>query len=264
MSPKRVRKPGPARPPTPRAKRKNTKVTGEKSEAAFLAKAAGLGLGVAKPWGDSRRYDFILDNGECLHRIQVKCTESVRMRAYETRAMYTTGKGRAVCTKKDIDFIAAHVIPLDLWYIVPVEVCMPAPMLRFYPHRKAKRMRLEPYREAWNQVLPKESNIVGDIHAHADETVYPDVPLNAVILSEGTEPRSGSAPQSKDPSELKPATAIERRLHDADQSSSDRLLAFFHDLCRQTKPTRVPKSSAPWPLPRLKILLARKGKRILS
>jgi hypothetical protein len=143
MSPKRARKPGPARPPTPRAKRKNTKVTGEKSEAAFLAKAAGLGLGVAKPWGDSRRYDFILDNGECLHRIQVKCTESVRMRAYETRAMYTTGKGRAVYTKKDIDFIAAHVIPLDLWYIVPVEVCMPAPMLRFYPH-------LKPSACAWN------------------------------------------------------------------------------------------------------------------
>jgi hypothetical protein len=26
---------------------------------------------------------------------------------------------------------------------------MPAPMLRFYPHRKAKIMRLEKYREAW-------------------------------------------------------------------------------------------------------------------
>jgi len=29
---------------------------------------------------------------------------------------------------------------------------MPAPMLRFYPHRKAKKMRLEKYRddETWN------------------------------------------------------------------------------------------------------------------
>jgi hypothetical protein len=51
---------------------------------------------------------------------------------------YTTGKGRAFYTKKDIDFIAAHVVPLDIWYIIPVEICTPAPMLRFYPHRQAK------------------------------------------------------------------------------------------------------------------------------
>jgi PD-(D/E)XK endonuclease len=43
--------------------RNNTKLTGERSEAAFLNRAAALGFGVAKPWGDSLRYDFILDNG---------------------------------------------------------------------------------------------------------------------------------------------------------------------------------------------------------
>jgi hypothetical protein len=115
------------RKPRRPAPRKNTKVTGERSEAAFLHKAANLGFGVAKPWGDSRRYDFILDNGACLHRVQVKCTESIRARAYETRATYTTGKGRAPYTKKDIDFIAAHVVPLDIWYIIPVEICTPRP-----------------------------------------------------------------------------------------------------------------------------------------
>ena len=36
---------------------------GEIAEAAFLAKAASLGFGVAKPWGDSERYDFIIDSG---------------------------------------------------------------------------------------------------------------------------------------------------------------------------------------------------------
>jgi hypothetical protein len=29
-----------------------------------------MGFGVAKPWGDSRRYYFILDNGCCLPWIQ--------------------------------------------------------------------------------------------------------------------------------------------------------------------------------------------------
>ena len=111
-------------------------------------------FGICKPWGDSERYDFILDNrpkpNVHLFRVQVKCTDSLRAGAYETRATYTTGKGRAVYTKRDIDFIAAHVVELDIWYIIPVEVCTPAPMLRFYPHRKAKRMRLEQYREAWH------------------------------------------------------------------------------------------------------------------
>src|SRR5437899_2630462 len=93
----------------PTRKHPNTKLTKEHSEATFLHHAAALGFGVAKPWGDSLRYDFILDNGQRLWRVQVKCTETLRARAYETRATYSVGKGRAVYTKKDIDFIAAHV-----------------------------------------------------------------------------------------------------------------------------------------------------------
>jgi hypothetical protein len=45
---------------------------GEVSELAFFHKAASLGFGVAKPWGDSERYDFILDSGQRLWRVQVK------------------------------------------------------------------------------------------------------------------------------------------------------------------------------------------------
>ena len=157
-----------------RKKRPNTKITGERSEAAFLHRAAGLGFGVAKPWGDSLRYDFILDNSERLIRVQVKCTESIRARAYETRATYTTGKTRAVYTRKDIDYLAAHVVPLDLWYIVPVDLCTEAPMLRFYPHRKAKKMRLEKFREAWRQLRPKNppGNSPITIYACVDEFYY--------------------------------------------------------------------------------------------
>ena len=217
-------------------KRKNTKVTGERSEAAFLNQATNREFGIAKPWGDSRRYDFILDNGSRLHRVQVKCTESIRMRAYETRATYTTGKGRAPYTKKDVDFIAAHVVPLDIWYIIPVEICTPAPMLRFYPHRKAKKMRLEPYREAWHLLQSEEeSGHTGtiEIQAHADETIYPGTLTSSVIPSEGAAPRSGAAPKSRD-------------------------LGFA-----LTKPIRLPKSAAPWPIPPLRILATRKGKQIL-
>lgn len=138
----------PSSPPHPHHL-KNTKRAGERSEAAFLSKASQLGFGVAKPWGDSERYDFILDNGRRLLRVQVKATDSLRAGAYETRATYTVGKGRAIYALDDIDFLVAHIVPLNLWYIFPVCACMPAPMLRFYPHRKAKVMRLEKFREAW-------------------------------------------------------------------------------------------------------------------
>jgi len=177
------------RPPAPR---KNTKLTGERSEAAFLNRAAGLGFGVAKPWGDSLRYDFILDNGSRLWRVQVKCTESIRARAYETRTTYTTGKGRAAYTRADIDFLAAHVVPLDIWYILPVEVCTPAPMLRFYPHREAKKMRLEPYREAWH-LLQSPADADPDrieIQASADETVYAE----DVLVGNARDVRNVGAP----------------------------------------------------------------------
>jgi hypothetical protein len=138
--------------------RPNPKRTGEHSEIAFFYRADQRRFAISRPFGDSERYDCILDNRPRpvvnLFRIQIKCTECLRAGAYETRATYSVGKGRAVYTKRDIDFIAAHVVPLDIWYIIPVEVCTPQPMLRFYPHRKAKKMRLEKYREAWHLLDP--------------------------------------------------------------------------------------------------------------
>src|SRR5579862_3224036 len=156
--------------------RPNTKRTGERSEAAFLYQASQRRFAICKPWGDSERYDFILDNRPQpevhLFRIQVKCTDALRAAAYETRATYQSGKRHIPYTKRDIDFIAAHIVQLNIWYIIPEEICTPQPMLRFYPHRKAKKMRLEKYREAWNLLDPPVPNPPITIHACID----PDYP----------------------------------------------------------------------------------------
>jgi hypothetical protein len=50
----------------------NTKRLGEAIEAAFLAKVCRLRIPVCKPWGDSERYDFVVDWGEGFWRVQVK------------------------------------------------------------------------------------------------------------------------------------------------------------------------------------------------
>jgi hypothetical protein len=176
--------------------RPNTKRTGERSEAAFLYQASQRRFAICKPWGDSERYDFILDNRPQptvhLFRIQIKCTDSLRAGAYETRATYTVGNGRAVYTKRDIDFIAAHVIPLNIWYIIPVEVCTPQPMLRFYPHRKARRMRLEKYKEAWHLLDPPLLNPPITIHASIDED-YPEVGYAELDYLEESDPEPDDA-----------------------------------------------------------------------
>ena len=176
--------------PSRKIKRVNTKRKGELSEAAFLLKAASLGFGVAKPWGDSERYDFILDShgldfhnndahndshnehshcpdshnhdshnndprdhavGHRLWRVQLKCTEVVRARGYDVQPIYSIyGQGKMVYTADDIVVLVAHIIPLDIWYVLPIEAFAPCKSLRFYPQGGCKRPRFEHYREAWH------------------------------------------------------------------------------------------------------------------
>lgn len=57
--------------------RKCQKVRGEIGEAMFLAKAARMGFGIATPWGDSMKYDMVIDTGKRLFRVQVKSAHKV-------------------------------------------------------------------------------------------------------------------------------------------------------------------------------------------
>ncbi len=115
--------------------RRNPKRTGELSEAAFMLKARTLGFNPAKPWGDSERYDFILDTGPRLWRVQLKCTEVLRARGYDVQPIYSVyGKGKITYTADDIDVLIAHIIPLDTWYIIPIaaiaQLHQPPPLSR--------------------------------------------------------------------------------------------------------------------------------------
>ena len=118
---------------------------GEAVEAAFLAKAAMLDFWLSKPWGDSRPYDFVVDSGHRrLWRVQVKCATSHRGTRCDARA---AGSG-PLYTEDDIDFLAAYVIPQDLWYVVPVEAFVPRATVHFHYGPRSEAM-FEIYREAW-------------------------------------------------------------------------------------------------------------------
>ena len=130
--------------------RPNTKRTGELAEAAFLHKAVGLGLKVTKPWGDSERYDFVVDAGERLWRVQIKCTAAVRAGGYHIQPIhFVYGKKKVTYTAEDIDVLAAYIIPLDVWYVVPIEAIGAGTSLRLYPEGGCKAAPFEGYREGW-------------------------------------------------------------------------------------------------------------------
>lgn len=159
--------------PPPEPIHRNTKRTGELSEAAFLHKAESLGLHVAKPWGDSERYDFILDAGCRLWRVQLKCTEAVRARGYDVQPAYAIyGKSKVAYTADDIDVLVAHIVPKDVWYVLPVDVYAPSRSLRFYPDVECQRARWENYREAWELFRTQEPKSQDAVTRAALEAVY--------------------------------------------------------------------------------------------
>jgi len=125
--------------------RLSIKRRGEVAEAAFLIKAATLGFSVAKPWGDSDPYDFIVQSGSNCWRVQVKSAYAKYRGGYQTSLI--GGTRRRAYTAADIDFLVAYAVPDDVWYVVPVEVFKRVGQIRFYPG--SKKSRYEIYREAW-------------------------------------------------------------------------------------------------------------------
>jgi hypothetical protein len=52
-------------------------------------------------------------------------------------------------------------VPLDLWYVVPVQAFGPCKNLWFYPHGSKKGSRFEIYREAWRLLAPQPREMNG-------------------------------------------------------------------------------------------------------
>ncbi len=129
--------------------RRNAKKRGEWVEMAFMHKASGLGFGVAKPYGDSERYDFILSSGKCLWRVQVKSTSYGVGGGYCVTVQGRSKGGRVAYTSEEIDILAAYIVLEDIWYMIPVEALQATKTLGLYPAGARKGAgRFEKYREA--------------------------------------------------------------------------------------------------------------------
>ena len=121
----------------------NYKKRGEWVELLFMTVASGMGFNVAKPFGDSARYDVIVENDGRFLRIQVKSTELWTGSSYVCQ-LHMCGR---LYTAEDIDYFAIYVLPLDLWYIFPARTLAGLSAVVLSPHRKGHKY--ERYLENW-------------------------------------------------------------------------------------------------------------------
>jgi PD-(D/E)XK endonuclease len=129
--------------------RRCQKRRGEIAEALFLAKAATMGFGLATPWGDSLKYDMIVDTGGRLFRVQVKSAHRVSASkggGYHVRAC---SHRRRPYRASEIDLLVAYVVPLDAWYLFPPRAFVRMKSMRLFPKPGKKKSKFEEYREAW-------------------------------------------------------------------------------------------------------------------
>ena len=118
---------------------------GEAAEASFLARATHLGFTVLIPWGDSNRYDSVVELNHGLLRVQVKFATLYAETRYRVK---TTGASGKVYTSKEIDFFVAYIVPENIWYIIPIQAIPNQPEILLTPHRNnAKHSQ---YKEAWH------------------------------------------------------------------------------------------------------------------
>jgi len=143
---------------------------GNFAELAFMRKAASLGLSVAKPWGEGERYDIIVRVENVCWRVQVKSVLAKSPAKPHYRIKTSTGGGAhsriILYSAKDIDFLAAYIIPEDSWYIFPATVIEPRKIMCITPG--SKRSKFEKYREAWKLMKPASAASKTEVPAGSD------------------------------------------------------------------------------------------------
>ena len=123
------------------------KLQGEMAEVCFLWRATAMGFTVSKPYGDSARYDFVVDAGAGLLRVQVKSTAYLQYGAYRINLIW--GAGSRPYGTDDFDLLAAYIHPRDIWYLIPAAAFAPVRQLLLSPDGLKRYQRWEQWRENW-------------------------------------------------------------------------------------------------------------------
>lgn len=171
----------------------SNKTKGEWVELRFILTTLALGIRVARPYGDPPGYDFLVDAGGSLSRVQVRSSWRKNRHWYAVN----TGGGlhKLPFRASALDFFVVYIVPEDAWYVIPYRLLHKLQKVAFFPHRPRSRGRWEPFRNAWHLLTAPRS-----------AGVSPAVPrgtiLGNVIPNEGVSPSRGT------PTSTKPLTAV--------------------------------------------------------
>ena len=80
--------------------------------------------------GESAQYDFAIEYQGHFLRVQVKSTKLRRESTLRLQCVHPEPQPYGV---NQIDFVAAYVIPLDIWYIIPAHAFQ-GPILYLISH----------------------------------------------------------------------------------------------------------------------------------
>jgi antitoxin (DNA-binding transcriptional repressor) of toxin-antitoxin stability system len=123
---------------------------GDLSEAAFVYEATSLGLVVAKPHGNLHPYDFVVDGGGGLLRIQVKSCANLSRGFYRVRICRRKDGVGIPYTESEIDFLVAYIIPEKTCYILPIREMLGRTSISFRPREFPGMHAFAHHREAWH------------------------------------------------------------------------------------------------------------------
>lgn len=119
-------------------------------EMTFVSMCYRFNLHCSKPLTDSSDYDFIVDNGKKLFKVQVKTISCIR----------NTGRGRKDLWVlnisdniekyfKNCDVIVVYIEPHNIFYLLDLKKLTKKNHYTFYPHKSDSKGILEIYKEDW-------------------------------------------------------------------------------------------------------------------
>jgi len=131
----------------------NCKRRGEWAELQFMAKAAKLGLGVSKPWGEFSRYDMVIESGRRFVSVQIKSTLNLSPEgSYICKV--TPNAACKPYQPGEFDFLAVYIIMEDVWYIIPARQVINGKMRAIRLHTSDPNGKYSRYKEAWHLLRP--------------------------------------------------------------------------------------------------------------
>ncbi len=121
-------------------------ILGKVSELEFAKKCLDKGHVVSVPINDHGGYDFIVENGFYIKRVQVRASESPRFDNNQK-----CGRYKVNCkSTKGFDFLAFYMRDIDVWYIIPKHVITSSTIMITPNKLNKKKSKYDHYRENWD------------------------------------------------------------------------------------------------------------------